>query len=365
MCKAAYIHVPFCHHICAYCDFFRSIYNDSLANRWLEAIQKEIKETIKKDLNTIYIGGGTPSALSAQQLRTLLECLKPYAKHCEEYTMEANIESLDAEKLAIAHALGVNRVSLGVQTLQPSLLDLIHRKHRAQDIEKSIAMIHATGIHNISIDLIYGLPSQTLEMWQQDLKTIVDRFAIQHISLYALTIEPHSEFGRKGVRNIDEDVEADMYDFAIKFLSEHGFEHYEISNFAKPGYASRHNQTYWRYDDFYGIGCGASGKQDHYRYDNTRNIATYLKEGASPSKIVLSKEDEMFEMLMMSLRMKKGMDIDTFNKRFDCDFKEVYKQPLKEAQKQGLLEIEGHVIRATTHGYYILNDVLIPFLPNS
>ena len=363
MCKAAYIHVPFCNSICAYCDFFRCGYNQSLANQWLQAITKEIPSRLKKGLQTIYIGGGTPSALNDEQLEILLQSLHPFAMDCIEYTIESNIESLSDTKLDIMKKYGINRISLGVQTLQPELLTIIHRKHKAKDILTCIHRIHEHDIHNISIDLIYGLPHQTLSMWKQDLKTIVDTFPIDHISLYALTIEPNSEFGRTGVQNIDDDVEADMYEYAISFLEQNGFYQYEISNFAKVGKASKHNQFYWRYDDFYGIGCGASGKENHQRYDNTKNLQIYITQGSSPNYIALTKQDEMFEMIMMSLRMKKGLDMEHFAQVFGVPIYSVYQRAIDKNCSSGLLDMKDGFLFATEKGFAILHEILLDFLP--
>ncbi len=362
MCEACYIHVPFCQNICAYCDFFRCRYHKGLVDRWLEQIIKEINERLTNSLKTIYIGGGTPSSLNVQQLEMLLQTIQPYTNHVEEYTIEANVESLNCEKLLVCKKYGVNRISLGVQTLQPTLLKEIHRQHQKQDIIECINNIHKAGIHNISIDLIYGLPNQTLAMWKQDLQEIVQQFDIQHISLYGLTIEPNSEFGRKGVTNIDEDVEADMYDYAISFLNSSGFQQYEISNFSKVGFESRHNQMYWEYNDFYGIGCGASGKEHHRRYDNTKNLNDYLHKGSLPTNIELDQKDEMFEMIMMSLRMKKGMNRSIFKKRFDVDVYDYYKEIIDRLVEQKLLVLDKERLHTTEKGFHLLNDVLVNFL---
>lgn len=361
--NACYIHVPFCRDICAYCDFTRCRYHKGLADKWLSAIRKEIQEELcDSKLQTIYIGGGTPSALSILQLEELLKSLSSYCGHVKEYTMEANVESLDDDKIKLCRTYGINRISLGVQTLQPSLLQIIHRHHSKEDVANRIQAIHAGGIHNISIDLIYGLPEQTFAMWKADLQEVVETLDIQHISLYALTIEEHSEFGRKNMKNIDAGIEADMYEYAISFLSKHGFVHYEISNFAKKGYQSLHNMEYWRYDDFYGIGCGASGKRDHYRYDNTKNLQTYIEQGTSPEKIMLSKEDEMFEMIMMGLRTNLGLDVHEFQKRYDVDFMEHYRMVIDKHVKAGLLEVSDDCIKTTYQGMMLLNEILMDFL---
>lgn len=361
--KACYVHVPFCQEICSYCDFTRCRYHAGLADKWLESLISEVLGKLQgEQLSTMYIGGGTPSALSYRQLDMLLDCLAPYLRTCEEYTMEANVESLDDEKLRICVNHGVNRISLGVQTLQDSLLEVIHRHHKQADICSAISKIHEHGIHNISIDLIYGLPGQSFAMWKQDLQEVV-RFPIQHISLYALTIEEHSEFGRTGVKPADSQLEADMFEYAITWLEKHGFEHYEISNFAKQGYASKHNQMYWHYEDFCGIGCGASGKEHHQRYDNTKNLQTYLEHGASPDSILLSREDEMFETLMMSLRLKEGLYVPSFEERYHVNFAQHYAQPLKRQVEKGFLVWEEDYLKTSYQGMMMLNDVLVDFLP--
>lgn len=362
MVKACYLHVPFCRHICAYCDFTRCGYHSTLADKWLSAVIKEIQEKNHEPLKTMYIGGGTPSVLSYQQLDTLLSALDPYIQECEEYTMEANIDSFTNEKIALCYRHGINRISLGVQTLHPKLLKIIERKHSSEEVLSKIKEIRKNGITNISIDLIYGLPQQTMSMWKEDLKTIVTTFPIEHISLYALTIEEHSKFGRMGIKNIDPEIEEDMYAFAQEYLPKYGFSQYEISNFSKQGKESKHNCMYWKYEDFYGIGCGASGKEHHVRYDNTKNIHTYIVQGSMPDSIILSKEDEMFELFMMNLRLKKGMNLNHFKEMFQVNFEMEYATALNKQIRNGMLEIKDGCVRATEKGYPLLNDILIDFM---
>lgn len=362
MAQACYLHVPFCRHICAYCDFTRCGYHETLADKWISAVVKEIQEKLQAPLKTMYIGGGTPSALSYEQLNVLLTALDPYIQECEEYTMEANIESFSEDKIALCYRHGVNRISLGVQTLQPKLLNIIERKHTKEEVLSKIKEIKKNGIDNISIDLIYGLPEQTMTMWKEDLEEIVTNFPIEHISLYALTIEEHSKFGRMGVKNIDPEVEEDMYAFAQEYLPKHGFYQYEISNFSKQGKESKHNCMYWKYEDFYGIGCGSSGKEQHVRYDNTKNIHTYITQGSVANCITLNKEDEMFELIMMNLRLKKGMDLNHFKELFQVDFEEKYASVLQKQIGKGMLAISNGYIKATEKGYPLLNDILIDFM---
>ena len=361
--KAVYVHVPFCRDICAYCDFTRCRYHAGLADQWLIAVERELQEKLAQvSVETVYVGGGTPSALNSRQLEQLLKLLAPYTTQVQEYTVEANVESLDEDKMKLLKRYGVNRISLGVQTLQSVLLSIIGRRHTREEVVERIRQLHQYGIHNISIDLIYGLPQQTMEMWQDDLQGIVQHFQISHISLYALTIEEHSQFGRDGVENIDADVETDMYLYAVSYLKKHGFIQYEISNFAKPNAASLHNQMYWNYEDFCGIGCGASGKSGHIRYDNTRNLHTYLQKGSCPDIIELSRQDEMFEMMMMALRMKKGMSLSLFRERFAADFETIYSAPLQKNIANGMLQVKDDHVRTTEEGMLLLHDVLVDFL---
>lgn len=364
MCKACYLHVPFCQEICAYCDFTRCRYHHGLVERWLDRMKQEIKKTLKPGiLKTIYIGGGTPSALSKQQLEALFIALSPYTSEIEEYTMEANVESLGIDKIQLCKQYGINRISLGVQSLQPDILSYIHRHHNINDIKQCLVHLQEVGITNISVDMIYGLPNQTLSMWREDLSKLVHEFAITHISLYALTIEDHSEFGRNRVQPCDPDLEADMYENAVHYLSQTGFPRYEISNFAKVGYESKHNLMYWDYEDFYGIGMGASGKRHHTRYDNTKNMEIYFQKGADSDIIQLNKEDEMFEMIMMSLRLERGLCIQHFYEVFYENVFMKFRHQIEKNIQNQMLILENGFLKATPKGFLLLNDLLIDFLP--
>ncbi|MEG2799397.1 MAG: radical SAM family heme chaperone HemW [Erysipelotrichaceae bacterium] len=363
MVQSLYVHIPFCQHICAYCDFFRCGYNEGLADRFLSALQIDLSNQVKeKQLKTIYIGGGTPSALNINQLETLLLMLKPFACEVKEYTMEANVESLNEEKLMLMKQYGINRISLGVQSLQESLLKIIERKHTLTQIIDCIATAHKVGIHNISIDLIYGLPTQTMKQWVDDLNQVIDHLSITHISLYALSIEENSAFGRSGVKNIDEDSEADMYEMAINKLVNHGFHQYEISSFALENSESQHNKAYWHYDDFYGVGCGASGKLNHQRYDMTRNIMDYINQKNIKKDIILSEKDEMFEYIMMSLRLQEGLSYLHFKELFHHDFKPLYKDIIDELIEKKLCYESNLHLKTTKQGMLFLNDVIETFM---
>ncbi len=359
--KALYVHVPFCDHICAYCDFMRCGYYEPLAEKWLLAVKREIQEKKIEECKTVYIGGGTPSALSTSLLEQLLELLQPYLKKSDEASIEVNADSFSDEKLALCKRYGINRISMGAQTFQTDLLKIIDRKADYATVKDAIMRIHEHGIHDISLDLMYGLPSQTMKMWLDDLSKAAS-LPITHLSLYALTIEEHSRFGRVGIQPCDPDKEADFYEKAIAYLQKQGFEHYEISNFAKNGCYAKHNLMYWHYEDFYGIGCGASGKSDHMRYDNTRNLHTYLTKGACPNRYLLNRKDEMFETVMMGLRLRKGIHKQTFYQCFKSDIHDIYRDAIQKHIQLGNLQETANELRTTYQGMLILHDILIDFL---
>lgn len=361
MAQALYVHIPFCDAICAYCDFARVLNKPEVVEEYLDVLEAEMKLKDLTNLKTVYIGGGTPSALTPSQLTRLFTMLDPYTKNLEEYTIEINPESLTREKGLVMKSFGVNRASLGMQVTQNKLLKVIDRKHTIEEVYEAVEVLHSVGIDNISIDLMYGIPTQTIEDLHESLQVLMD-FNINHISLYGLTIEPNSKFGRLGYKPAPSDLDASMYELAVDFLAKHGFNRYEISNFAKEGYQSIHNKVYWNYDDFIGLGLHASGKEKHVRYTNNRNLRQYLNGKFEGEIIELTKEDEMFEYLMMNLRLSEGMSISKYNQSFDVDFKEKYQEVIKELQGEGLLLLEDDNVRASAKGLELLFDVLEKFM---
>lgn len=362
MIESLYIHIPFCHSICSYCDFCRVKYNEDLAKKYLSTLYEELKEKCQGlTFKTIYIGGGTPSALSVELLDDLLNHLCCYASGCEEFTIEVNPESLDDRKIELFKKYSINRISLGVQAIQERLLELIHRKHTVEQVKNSISMIRKAGIHHISIDLIYSLPTQTKEDWQETLNEVL-KWEIDHISLYSLTIEENSEFAKKGYQPLDEETEADMYEMACNLLSKNGYIHYEISSFAKNNGQSKHNKAYWHYNDYLGIGLGASGKIQDIRYDNTTVFPDYFSHKWCQNEIKLSKEDQMFEMIMMGLRLKEGICKKLFYQRYHEELSKRYRSAIDRNIKKGwLIETSDRII-PTNLGLACLNDVLLEFM---
>lgn len=357
-----YIHVPFCSSICHYCDFNRTIFTNDKAEAWLNVVEKEIEDTIKDDIYTIYIGGGTPTALNEKQLERLLKMVYKYSNTCVEYTIESNIESLNKEKIECLKKYNVNRISLGVQSLQDDLLKEMGRKHRRADVESKIKEIYESGIHNISVDLIYGFENQSVDTFVEDVEALSNNPHIHHISMYSLTIEEHSLFHKLGKKACSNEQEALLFEKGIEVLKKNHYIHYEVANFCKQGYESKHNMTYWRYQNFYGIGLGASGKENHLRYDKMGTVDDYINHRMHIEYIELSKEEEMFENIMMSLRMKEGLNLKTFKQRYQIDFKEYYKKEIEDCLAHNEIFFEGDYMKVSEKAMFLLHDILIKFM---
>lgn len=361
MAKSLYVHIPFCDAICAYCDFARVLNKPEVVDEYLNVLEQEMTLKHLNKLETIYIGGGTPSALTPEQLRKLFTLLSPFVDSVIEYTIEINPESLTLEKALVMKEFGVNRASLGMQVTQNNLLKVIDRKHTIEEVYDAVEILHSAGIDNISIDLMYGIPTQTIEDLHESLRTLMD-FNINHISLYGLTIEPNSKFGRLGYKPAESDLDASMYELAVQYLGENGFNRYEISNFAKEGYESIHNKVYWYYDDFVGLGLHASGKENHVRYTNNRNLRQYLNGDFEGEIIELTKDDEMFEYIMMNLRLSSGFSISQYNERFNVNFKKKYSQAIADLVNENMLIVEDDNVRASDKGLELLFEVLERFM---
>ena len=356
--KHLYIHVPFCRSICFYCDFCHRVYSEDLVRRWLDRLEKEIVENCHDPYETVYLGGGTPTCLSYEELRRLFEMLRPYLSEVKEFTVEVNPESLDEEKIELFQEYGVNRISMGIQSSDDEILRSLNRHHTFKDAVDRIDLLKRNGLTNISVDLMYSLPGQDLEILDQTLDDILS-LDVPHISLYSLTVEENTVFGKKGIRPLDEDTEADMYELICRRLKENGYIHYEVSNFCKEGFESRHNLGYWKYEDFLGVSAGAAGKIGNIRYTNTSDLKRYLEsEDIRSEEIELSKEDMMFEHIMMSLRTAEGLDLKAFNETYGIDFLDRYTNALRLHDKD--IQIADNVLTVTRPA--ILNRILVDFL---
>lgn len=368
---SAYVHIPFCTQICYYCDFSKVFIKNQPVDSYLEHLLEEFQSYDIQKLRTLYIGGGTPTALSASQLEVLLKGL---TKHLdlsvlEELTIEANPGDLDADKIAVLKNSAVNRVSLGVQTFDDKMLKKIGRSHLEKDIYENIDRLKLAGFDNISIDLIYALPGQTMEQVKENVAKAVG-LDIPHMSLYSLILENHTVFMnrmRRGKLPLPkEELEAEMFEYIIAELERAGFEHYEISNFSKSGFESRHNLMYWDNAEYYGIGAGASGYVDGVRYKNHGPIRHYLsavEEGnARITEEHLSQKEQMEEEMFLGLRKKSGVSMARFEEKFGRSFDGLYGQIVKDLVQQGLMQIEGDRVRMTKRGLFLGDTVAERFI---
>ena len=368
---SAYVHIPFCTQICYYCDFSKVFIKNQPVDAYLQALIREFERYDIKQLRTLYIGGGTPTAITAQQLDYLLTNLTKNLdlSVLEEFTIEANPGDLTEDKIEVLKQSAVNRVSLGVQTFNDKQLKQIGRSHNEAQIYDTIASLKEAGFDNISIDLIYALPGQTMSDVKENVAKAL-ALDIPHLSLYSLILEHHTVFMnkmRRGKLNLpQEDLEAEMFDYIITELEKNGFEHYEISNFTKPGFESRHNLMYWDNAEYYGVGAGASGYIAGVRYRNQGPIQHYWKAvsggNARLSEEVLTKEEMMEEELFLGLRKKSGVSIAKFEERFGISFEERYGQVVAELRQQGLLVPDDEMIRMTKKGLFLGDTVAEKFI---
>ncbi|MDU6550217.1 MAG: radical SAM family heme chaperone HemW [Streptococcus mitis] len=368
---SAYVHIPFCTQICYYCDFSKVFIKNQPVDSYLEHLLEEFQSYDIQKLRTLYIGGGTPTALSASQLEVLLKGLTKNLdlSVLEELTIEANPGDLDADKIAVLKNSAVNRVSLGVQTFDDKMLKKIGRSHLEKDIYENIDRLKLAGFDNISIDLIYALPDQTMEQVKENVAKAIG-LDIPHMSLYSLILENHTVFMnrmRRGKLPLPkEELESEMFEYIIAELERAGFEHYEISNFSKSGFESRHNLMYWDNAEYYGIGAGASGYVNGVRYKNHGPIRHYLsavEEGnARITEEHLSQKEQMEEEMFLGLRKKSGVSMARFEEKFGRSFDGLYGEIVKDLVQQGLMQIEGNRIRMTKRGLFLGDTVAERFI---
>lgn len=376
MIQAAYLHIPFCEHICHYCDFNKVFLKGQPVDEYLDSLAKEMELTLSTSptvhLDTIFIGGGTPTALNEQQLEKLCHIIKEHLPYNQEteFTFEANPGDLSEEKLQILYNAGVNRISFGVQTFNEELLKRIGRVHRAKDVFQSIESAKKTGFKNISIDLIYSLPGQTLADFKETLTTSFS-LDIMHYSGYSLIIEPKTVFYnlmRKGkLPSPGEDVEAEMYRILMEEMDKHGYKQYEISNFSKPGFESRHNLTYWNNESYYGFGAGAHGYVDGFRISNHGPLKKYMESINNGKMPILEKhkvtiEEQMEEEMFLGLRKTAGVSIVRFEEKFGQNPTALYKKEINELISRELLNVTEHQIQLTKKGRFLGNEVFQSFL---
>jgi len=356
--RALYIHIPFCNSICGYCDFCKLIYNQGFAEDYLRALFGEIDSYHLTDVDTIYIGGGTPTSLSDGQFESLLAKASGFLSPGGEFTVEANPESLSEEKAELMSAFGVNRVSIGMESSSPRLLKLIGRRHDFEGVAKAVAICRKHGLDNLNLDLIYALPGETMEELDRDIALALS-LKPQHLSTYSLILEENSIFKKRGIKEASEDVQADQYEEILRKLRENGYERYEVSNFALGNHYSRHNLVYWRDEEYYGVGLGASGYIDGIRYTNIRSLSEYLKMPRRAEEEKVDVEAGIRYFLLTNLRLADGFEISRFDRLFQDDFLKRYENVLPQLINEGLITIEGDQMKPTDRGILLLDRLLL------
>lgn len=366
-----YIHIPFCKSRCKYCDFFSTTHLEKRA-QYVAALLEEWRmraHEVNGPIHTIYIGGGTPSMLDDSSLQMIIEAIRRESSlnstaiseplqgdeaMLQEITMEANPGDITLERAQAWRKMGINRLSIGVQSMDDELLQLIGRRHTAEQARKAVAAAQAAGFDNISIDLMYALPSQTMEQWQKDVAEAL-QMGVQHISTYGLIYEEGTVLmtllDHGVIEAVDEDTEMQMYDYLVEQLAANNFEHYEVSNFALPNRQSRHNSSYWNNTPYIGLGAGAHSYDGQVRQWNISDLDTYIAQAMAhqlqPEKEVLSEEQRHTERVMLGLRTNSGIGID-----------EIDRSKAQPYIAQGMLIEKDNRIVATTKGYHILNRII-------
>jgi putative oxygen-independent coproporphyrinogen III oxidase len=377
MVKGMYIHIPFCHQICFYCDFNKVFFKDQPVDAYIESVGKELalwkqQGALDHPLETVFLGGGTPTALTPEQLQRLLELVHQYVPMTAdvEWSSEANPDELTREKMEVLYKGGVNRLSMGVQTFDQDLLKRLGRTHANEDVLRAVETAREVGFSNISFDLMYGLPGQTMAQWDETLEQAF-AFDMPHFSAYSLIIEPKTVFYNlmvKGKLNtVTEDLEGDMYERLMEEMEKHGLQQYEISNFAKPGHESRHNLLYWNNEEYIGVGAGSHGYINGVRYSNHGPLKKYmepLEQGIRPvlDTTEVTVKAQMEEEMFLGLRKTQGVGLAHFEEKFNTALVEVYGDIVQKEQAKGNLAIEDGFLKLTHKGRFVGNEVFEQFL---
>jgi oxygen-independent coproporphyrinogen-3 oxidase len=378
-----YLHIPFCRHRCAYCDFntytslldLREAYADGLVTE-----MTQVAGDVRRPVHTIFFGGGTPSLMSPASLTRILAGVRTHFALAEdaEVTMEANPGTVDLAYLTAVHQAGINRLSFGVQSVIQSELTLLEREHDFATVVTAVAMARQAGLSNFNLDLIYGVPGQTLASWEQSVRAVLD-LAPSHLSLYCLTIEPGTPMQRwllnGRIQPPDPDLAADQYELACELLAEHGYDHYEISNWAKPGLECKHNLTYWRDGEYLGLGAGAHGHAAGVRYQIVKQPRVYLRrleETVAPGyplstavaeSHTISRAEAISDMMMTQLRLlNEGLDLAAFETKFGQTLTEIYNGTLDQMLDWELVRVANGRLSLTQKGWFLSNQVFYRFM---
>jgi oxygen-independent coproporphyrinogen-3 oxidase len=374
---AIYVHIPFCASKCSYCAFNSYAGLHHLHQTYVDALIEEITQSARERgpmrAVSLYLGGGTPTVLSAELLaRTLMTCVDHYHQvDRAEITVEANPGTVDAAQLSALVTLGVNRLSLGVQTFDERMLALLGRVHTAEEATDTYHLTRDAGLENINLDFIYGLPTQDLRHWEIDLSKAIS-LKPEHLSLYCLSVERGTALARRisggELPSPDPDLAATMYELAEARLAEAGYLHYEISNWALAGRQCQHNMTYWHNQPYLGLGAGAHSFDGQFRYSNVLSPEEYVRRVKAGQDTAVERSEidrltEMSETMIMGLRLDRGVSFEAFEERFGLSLVEVYGAQIRQLIEMGLLDANGSSLHLTARGRLLGNEVFERFLP--
>lgn len=360
--KNCYVHVPFCVKICSYCDFCKNYYDEQVVSNYLDALKIEIKNNYKGEvLNTLYIGGGTPSCLSRDNLKELFKILRTFKLSKDyEFTFECNFEDITEELLSFLKENRVNRLSIGIQSFNKNYEKVLNRIIDKEKIIKNVSLSKSY-FDNVNVDLMYALPNESVNDLKEDLMVIV-KLDVAHVSTYALIVEDHTKLKIDKIKETNEDLQNEMYYEIIKELSKNGYEHYEISNFAKTGYESKHNLTYWNNERYYGFGAGASGFVENKRYDNTKSIKNYISGKTIVYEEILDKKTLMKDEVILNLRKTSGINKETFKNKYNISFDKAFNY--EDLKLKGYLNENEANVFIPENKLFISNEIIIMLLEN-
>ena len=351
-----YIHIPFCTNICSYCDFCKIYYNKKYIDLYLDNLKNEIEDRYKGEkVKTIYIGGGTPSSLDDEELIKLLDIIKIFNTEEDiEFTMECNVESITESKLRIMSKYGVNRISVGVQSFNNGVIKLLGRNHNKEEVIDKINLIKKY-ISNINIDLIYAAYDD-INILKEDINSFLS-LDISHISTYSLIIEDNTMLKINGFRNIDEDIDYEMYNYIENILEKNGYNHYEISNYARDGYESKHNLVYWNNEYYYGFGLSSTSYLYDKRRVNTKNLSKYLRGEYLDNDIEEDINTRIENEVMLGFRKLSGIKLEVFRNKYGVSIFDVFN--IDDLIKDGYLVLEDNYLKINKKYMYISNKILI------
>ena len=363
MIKSMYIHIPFCKSICSYCDFCKMFYNKKIVDKYLASLEEEIKlKYNNQEMDTIYIGGGSPSSLDIDELKRLFSILNNIKLSGNyEFTFEMNLSDIDEEKLIYLKKNNVNRLSIGVESVNSKYFKFLNRYSTKELVIEKINLVKKY-FSNFNIDLMYAFNGQSLEEVLDDL-TFIESLNPPHISIYSLIIEEHTKIFIDNVKSIDDELESKMYYSIISFLEKKGYIHYEISNFSKSGYESRHNLSYWNNLEYFGFGLGASGYINGIRYTNTRSIDKYIKGFYVLEKEKITKKVDMENEMIFGLRKIKGVNKNNFFNKFNTSIYDIF-DIIGLVENKLLIDENGYIF-IPKDKLYVSNSILVNFLGGS